>query len=130
MTRLPDILIALLGSADENAVLSFLDASGGQQISVPRNAAGSRLEHCFGPEIAQALVNWSGGETISIPQCRVWRIHKLADRGLRRNEIALRVGVTTRRVSMVLAEQDAPSFSHPARQRDTRQMDIMDFLYP
>ena len=130
MTKLPDILVVLLASVDENAVLSFMDANGGQQISVPRVADGSSLENCFGRDIALALVNYAGGSTISIPQCRRWRIWKLADLGYSRNEIALRVGTTSRWVNEVLRMEKSLK-SLPCETTDnSRQMDIMDFLGP
>lgn len=128
MTHLPAILSALLAVADEEAVLCFMNAHAGQQLSVPRVASGCTLERCFGVYIAQTMVAYAGGETISIPQCRAWRIQKLAERGLSSNQIALTVGATSRRVSMVLRDYKLKKqFFHSAR-RDDRQMDIIDFI--
>ncbi|GAN68553.1 hypothetical protein [Acetobacter orleanensis] len=128
MTPLPDILVALLNSADENVVLSFMDANGGQQISVPRVAEGSSLESCFGRDLALALVNFAGGSSISIPQCRRWRIWKLAELGYSRNEIALRVGTTSRWVNAILKMEKSSKPLSGSAQHNSRQMDIMDFL--
>lgn len=128
MTQFPAVLSVLLAAADEEAVLGFINAHAGQQLSVPRVAIGCVLERCFGRAIAQAMVAYAGGEIISIPQCRAWRIQKLAERGFSSNHIALTVGATSRWVSMVLRDCNLKKTVFRTARRDDGQMDIMDFL--
>lgn len=122
-----DLLSALLEAAPESEVCRFVTATAAQQISVPRNAAGSFMEQAFCPEIASVMVAFAGGETISFPQYRDWRIRFLAKHGYPVNQIALQVGCTSRWVRATLAQG---RIARPARRRagDPRQMDLVDFM--
>lgn len=81
-------------AAGDDVTLAFIEQMGGQEIFIPINPAGSRLETLFGVEIASALSGSYPKEMWRVPMCRDWRIRRYLAMGLTINQIAARAGVT------------------------------------
>lgn len=120
----PESLACLLETVDEDIVLRFIEGTQGQQISVPRNAEGSRLASIYGLEIARALCRTWGGDKYGVPSCKRWRAQKYAALGLSASEIAARLGVTRNAAYDLLRRSGTSLMSGRLRQQDDRQISL------
>lgn len=116
----PELLREIAERVSPEAALKLAGKIGGQRISVPLKAGGSKLERDHGSAVASVIVDLHGGGVAAIPNFHAQLAHErkrfvLTNPQLSANECAKALGVTQRRVEQIRAE------ARP----DPRQLDLL-----
>ena len=101
-----DMLAEIEKDLGEDAAMSLCTTYGGQVVTIPSKAIGSRIENALGPELALWLAEEFGGITIQIPTGLKYRIahsrRTVADNPqMSANQLAAKLGITYRRIKQI-----------------------------
>jgi len=117
--RWPRLMREIAEELGDDAALKLVARYGGQVITVPLHANGSKIAQEVGLEIAKALVALRGGDKLSVPNfglklAEERRRFILTHPDLSANDCAHKLGLTNRRVLQIRSEARG----------DPRQMDL------
>ena len=101
-----DLLAEIEKDLGEDAAMRLCAIYGGQMVTIPVKAIGSRVENALGPELALWLAEEFGGITIQVPNGLKYRMahsrRTVADNSqMPANQLAVKLGITYRRVLQI-----------------------------
>lgn len=88
----------------DDEFLTLVEEFGGQRVHVPRKyRANSRLAVTIGPQAAQRLIDEIGGGTWRVPVARDFLIKRYRESGMKRRDIARKLGLTENGLARAMA---------------------------
>lgn len=111
-SRWPELLRDCAERFGDAAALRLAGRIGGRKIEVPTGARPTKIDAEIGPELAAWLRETRGGLVIQVPNFAARladerRNFVLCNPGLSANDIATRLGITSRRVVQIRSEARA-----------------------
>jgi len=101
----PAELHDLVRSIGAGAVLALIEADGGSRVFVPKQPdQATPLSRAIGLDAARVLAAEWGGDYLSVPLARAWRVRVYRAEGATQRAIARRLGITEGQVWKLLRD--------------------------